>query len=51
MWTDETGDRYDRSRRRYAGVLAVEEWALVEPGVAWAKRRGSKRTVDVPQVV
>src|SRR6202047_3534398 len=51
MWTKENRGRYDRSRLRYPSDLTDEEWALVEPLIASAKRGGNKRTVDVRQVV
>lgn len=51
MWTKENRGRYDRSRLRYPGDLTDEEWALVEPLIAPAKRGGNKRTVDVREVV
>jgi transposase len=41
----------DRSRLRYPSDLTDEEWALVEPLIASAKRRSNKRTVDVREVV
>src|SRR6202008_5150218 len=47
MWTKENRGRYDRSRLRYPSDLTDEEWALVEPLIAPAKRGGNKRTVDV----
>jgi hypothetical protein len=51
MWTKENRGRYDRSRLCYPSDLTDEEWALVEPLIAPAKRGGNKRTVDVRQVV
>jgi transposase len=36
---------------RYPSDLTDEEWALVEPLIAPAKRGGAKRTVDVREVV
>nr|WP_284276435.1 IS5 family transposase [Bradyrhizobium iriomotense] len=51
MWTKESRGRYDRSRLRYPSDLTDEEWALVEPLIAPAKRGGNKRTVDVREVV
>jgi transposase len=51
MWTKENRGRYDRSRLRYPSDLTDEEWALVEPQIASAKRGGNKRTVDVREVV
>ena len=50
-WTSENRGRYDRSRLRYPSDLTDEEWALVEPLIAPAKRDGAKRTVDVREVV
>src|SRR5947209_9850422 len=51
MWTKKNRGRYDRSRLRYPSDLTDEEWALVEPLIAPAKRGGNKRTVDVREVV
>lgn len=51
MWTAENRGRYDRSKLRYPSDLTDEEWALVEPEIAPAKRGGNKRTVDVREVV
>lgn len=51
MWTKENRGRYDRSRLRYPSDLTDEEWALVGPLIASAKRGGNKRTVDVREVV
>jgi transposase len=51
MWTKENRGRYDRSRLRYPSDLTDEEWALVEPLIASAKRGGNKRTVNVREVV
>ena len=51
MWTKENRGRYDRSRLRYPSDLTDEEWTLVEPLIAPAKRGGNKRTVDVREVV
>src|ERR1700676_5381537 len=41
MWTKENRGRYDRSRLRYPSDLTDEEWALVEPLIASAKRGGT----------
>ena len=43
--------RYDRSRLRYPSDLTDEEWALVEPLIAPAKRGGNRRHVVVREVV
>jgi transposase len=51
VWTSKNRGRYDRSRLRYPSDLTDEEWALVEPLIAPAKRGGAKRTVDVREVV
>ena len=51
MWTKENRGRYGGSRLRYPSDLTDEEWALVEPLIAPAKRGGNKRTVDVREVV
>src|SRR6202049_4989353 len=51
MWTKENRGRYDRRRLRYPSDLTDEEWVLVEPLIAPAKRGGNKRTVDVREVM
>src|ERR1700682_5894507 len=51
MWKKDNRGGYDRSRLRYPSDLTDEEWALVEPLIASAKRGGNKRTVDVREVV
>jgi hypothetical protein len=48
---EENRGRYDRGRLRYPSDLTDEEWALVEPLIAPAKRGSNKRTVDVREVV
>ncbi len=51
MWTVENRARYDRSGLRYPSDLTDDEWALVEPLIPPAKRRGNKRTVVMHEVV
>ena len=51
MWTSKNCRRYDRSRLRYPSDLTDEEWALVEPLIAPAKRGGNRRHVVVREVV
>ena len=51
MWTSRKSRRYDRSRLRYPSDLTDEEWALVEPLIAPAKRGGNRRHVVVREVV
>jgi transposase len=51
VWTNENRGRYERSGLRYPSDLTNEEWALVEPLIAPARRGGAKRTVDVREVV
>ena len=51
MWTAENRGRYDRSRLRYPSDLTDEEWALIAPSIPPAKRGGTKRTVDLREVV
>jgi transposase len=41
----------NRSRLRYQSDLTAEEWALIAPGISPAKRGGTKRTVDLREVV
>ena len=51
MWTNENRGRYERSGLRYPSDLTNEEWALVEPLIAPAKRGGNRRHVVVREVV
>ncbi len=51
MWTPENRARYDRSGLRYPSDLTDDGWALVEPLIPPAKRRGNKRTVVMHEVV
>ena len=51
MWTAKNRGRYDRSALRYPSDLTTDEWALVEPLIAPAKRGGNKRHVDVREVM
>ena len=51
MWTKENRARYDRSKLRYPTDLTDEEWSLVEPLIPPARSGGSKRRVDMRQVV
>ena len=51
MWTSKNRGGYDRSRLRYPSDLTDEEWALVEPLIAPAKRGGNRRHVVVREVV
>lgn len=46
MWTNENRSRYDRGKLRYPSDLTDAEWALAEPLIPPAKRRGNKRTVN-----
>ena len=51
MWTAKNRRRYDRSALRYPSDLTDDEWALVEPLIAPARRGGNKRHVDVREVM
>ena len=51
MWTPENRGRYDRSKLRYPSDLTDDEWALVKPLIAPAKRGGNKRHVDERAIV
>jgi transposase len=51
MWTSKNRGRYDRSRLRYPSDLTDEEWTVVEPLIAPAKRGGNGRHVVVRDVV
>jgi transposase len=51
MWTPENRARYNRDHLRYPSDVTDEEWALVEPLIAPAKRGGNRRHVNVREVV
>ena len=51
MWTNNSRGRYDRSKLRYPSDMTDDEWGLVRPLIAPAKRGGNKRTVDEREVV
>jgi transposase len=51
VWTAKNRERYDRSKLRYPSDLTDEEWAHVAPLIPPAKRGGTKRTVDVREVM
>ena len=51
MWTAENRKRYDRSQLRYPSDLTDDEWQLIEPLIAPAKRGGRKREVNVREVM
>jgi len=51
MWTTKNRQRYDRSRLRYPSDLTDDEWGHVEPLIPPAKRGGSKRRVDIREVM
>ena len=51
MWTAENRKRYDRSQLRYPSDLTNDEWSLIEPRIAPAKRGGRKREVNVREVM
>ena len=51
MWTAENRKRYDRSQLRYPSDLTDNEWSLIEPLIAPAKRGGRKREVNVREVM
>ncbi len=51
MWTAKNRRRYDRSALRYPSDLTDDEWGLVEPLIAPARRGGNKRHVDVREVM
>jgi len=51
MWTRKNRQRYDRSRLRYPSDLTDDEWGHVEPLIPPAKRGGSKRGVDIREVM
>ena len=51
MWTAENRKRYDRSQLRYPSDLTDDEWNLIEPLIAPAKRGGRRREVNVREVM
>jgi putative transposase len=51
MWTRENRARYDRSKLRYESDLTDAEWDLVAPLIPPAKHGGTKRTVDMREIV
>jgi len=51
MGTRKNRQRYDRSRLRYPSDLTDDEWGHVEPLIPPAKRGGSKRRVDIREVM
>ena len=51
MWTPENRKLYDRSDLRYPSDVTDEEWELIEPQIAPAKRGGRKRAVDEREIV
>jgi transposase len=51
VWTAKNRERYDRSKLRYPSDLTDEEWAHVAPLIPPAKRGGTKRTVNVREVM
>ena len=51
MWTAENRKRYDRSQLRYPSDLTDDEWQLIEPLIAPAKRGGRKREVNVREAM
>lgn len=51
MWTQENRLRYNRDHLRYPSDLTDEEWELIAPLIAPAKRGGRKREVNVREVM
>ena len=51
MWTPENRKLYDRSDLRYPSDVTDEEWELIKPQIAPAKRGGRKRSVDEREIV
>ena len=51
MWTAENRKRYDRSQLRYPSDLTDDEWSLIEPLIAPARRGGRRREVNVREVM
>jgi transposase len=51
MWTAENRARYDRSCLRYPSDLTDEEWALISLRIPPARRGGTKRTVNLREIV
>ena len=51
MRTPENRKLYDRSDLRYPSDVTDEEWELIKPQIAPAKRGGRKRAVDEREIV
>lgn len=51
MWAKTNCGKYNRDGLRYPSDLTDAEWALVEPSIPPAKRGGSRREVDVREVL
>jgi len=51
MWTPENRKLYDRGDLRYPSDVTDEEWELIKPQIAPAKRGGRKRAVDEREIV
>ena len=51
MWTPENRKLYDRNDLRYPSDVTDEEWELIKPQIAPAKRGGRKRAVDEREIV
>ena len=51
MWTPENRKLYDRSDLRYPSDVTDEEWDLIKPQIAPAKRGGRKRGVNEREIV
>jgi transposase len=50
-WTEITRPQYRREGLRYASDLTDEEWALIEPHVPAASKRGRPREVDLRKIM
>jgi len=51
MWTPENRKLYDRNNSRYPSDVTDEEWELIKPQIAPAKRGGRKRDVNEREIV
>jgi hypothetical protein len=51
MWTPENRKLYDRNNSRYPSDVTDEEWELIKPQIAPAKRGGRKREVNEREIV
>ena len=51
MWTTENRTRYNRDKLRYPSDATEEEWGQLAALILPARRGGSKRTVNIREVL